>query len=240
MRRLSTLGGALALGLGALLLLGAFQPPPAPTRWVTDPDGALSAPTRERLDQRLEAYQQATGHQVIVWIGRSTGDVPLEDWAARTFEAWGVGQKKLDDGVAVFVFMQDRHMRIEVGYGLEPVVPDAVASRIIREVAVPRLRAGDVDGAVSGSVDALLARISGEAPAPTNPQLPQLHVSPAQLVLLVIVAVILLAFAITHPRLAMFLLFNLLSGNSRRGGSSGGGFSGGGGRSGGGGASGSW
>ena len=84
-----------------------------------------------------------------MWIGQTTGGMPIEDWAVRAFAAWRVGRKGIDDGVALFVFADDRKVRIEVGYGLEDRVPDAVASRIIGDRSIPRLRAGDRDGAVT-------------------------------------------------------------------------------------------
>lgn len=80
----------------------------------------------------------------------------MEDWATRTFNAWRIGRKDINDGVALFVFSEDRKLRIEVGLGLEQVLTNAVAARIIREVAVPKLRAGDQDGAIAATVDALL------------------------------------------------------------------------------------
>src|SRR5512143_1299875 len=70
--------------------------PPAPTRWCTDEAGFLSRPTVDSLDARLENYERQTGHQLLVWIGRSLGrDQALEDWAVRAFEAWKVGRKGL-------------------------------------------------------------------------------------------------------------------------------------------------
>ena len=87
---------------------------------------------------------------------RAPGEHALEDWATRTFNAWRIGRKDINDGVALFVFSEDRKLRIEVGLGLEQVLTNAVAARIIREVAVPKLRAGDQDGAIAATVDALL------------------------------------------------------------------------------------
>src|SRR4029079_19071820 len=118
-----------------------------------------------KLTTQLEDYERGTGHQVIVWIDRTTGGVPIEDWAVRAFAAWGVGRKGHDDGVALFVFSDDRKLRIEVGYGLEGAVPDARAARIVKNEMVPRIRAGDRDGAVKAGVDSLIAAIGG-APEP--------------------------------------------------------------------------
>ncbi|WP_224248259.1 TPM domain-containing protein [Hyalangium gracile] len=241
---------ALAVLLSCLGALAAgFQPPPAPTRWVTDTAGFLSESTRRSLDARLQKYERDTGRQVIVWIGQDTEGVPLEEWAARTFEAWGIGKRGRDDGLAVFVFAGERRIRIEVGYGLEPVVPDAVASRIISEEALPRFREGEADTGVIAAVDALLGTLGGE----TSPPPPVSRVrggseqapSTGEKILYMLLGIALLIFVITHPRLAFYLLLQILSsGGGRRGGrwggSAGGSFRGGGGRSGGGGASGAW
>lgn len=246
------LSATLAVALASLALSclpsppGARIPPP-PDRWVSDGVGLLSPDTRLSLDRRLEQLERDTGHQVVVWIGRSTSGVPIEDWAARTFQAWGVGRKGLDDGAVLFVLTDDRRARLEVGYGLEERVPDAVAHRIVQERVVAGLRSGDPDRALAGAVDDLTAAITGapgtaaRAPPPVARQ-PQSRPVPgtAQLVLWAIVGVFFLVLLATHPSLALWLLFNVASGGRGGGGGGRGGFSGGGGRSGGGGASGSW
>jgi len=230
--------------LSVLAALAVATPalPAPPTHWVEDHAGFLSPATRTALDHRLEAYEQATGHQVIVWIGQTIGDADLADWAVRTFAAWKVGREGIDDGVAVFILAQDRTIDIEVGYGLEGQVPDAIASRIIREVMLPRIRAGDRDGAVTAGVDALLASIEGKPwqPGTTAPTRPTL--TTGQWIGAGIVGVLLLILFITHPRFALLLLWTIAArgGGGLFGGGGGGGFGGGGGRSGGGGARGSW
>ncbi|MBI5543131.1 MAG: TPM domain-containing protein [Deltaproteobacteria bacterium] len=244
---------ALALGLAAACLPASQRGaiPPAPRQWVTDHAGFLSPATRARLDERLAAAERTTGNQIIVYIDRSIGSASLEEWAARAFEAWGVGRKGLDNGAVLFVLADDRKARIEVGYGLEDRIPDAVAVRIVRDVLIPRIQAGDRDGAVEAAVERMLAAAAPEAPSssapgqpgaarttgPPRPRAP----SPMETALLVLVGIALLVLFATNPTLAVWLLINLASGGragGRRGG--GGGFSGGGGRSGGGGASGSW
>src|SRR5258708_5644791 len=119
---------ARALGL----LLFALAAPPAPARWVTDDAQAMTPAARAALDQKLEAYERATGHQIVVYVARSTAGEPVEDWAARTFAQWKIGRTGLDDGVALFVFTDDHTARIEVGYGLEDVLTDVASSRILR------------------------------------------------------------------------------------------------------------
>ena len=166
---LVALAGVFVIALASPSWAAETPIPPPPTTWVTDTAGLLSQATRDALEQRLAAYNHATGHQLIVWIGSTTGDAPLEDWTIRAFTKWKVGRKKLDDGLALFMFTQDRKVRIEVGYGLEGVVTDAIASEIIRNEIVPRMRSGDADGAVTAGVSALLATIGGEQGASPKP-----------------------------------------------------------------------
>ncbi len=240
-RRLTgAVGGAICILLLVFPSGAAETPiPSVPDRWVTDAAGFLSEVVRQDLDSRLAEFERSTGHQVIVYIGRTTGDAPIEDWAVRAFESWRVGRKGIDDGLVLFLMADDRRMRIEVGYGLEGTVTDAVASRIIHEVMTPRLQAGDNDGAVRNAVDSLISILGGkgESGTPATPA-----AKPLSLVQLIFIGFLVLGFLIlliTHPALAIWLLINLISGG-RGGGGGGGGFSGGGGRSGGGGASGSW
>jgi uncharacterized protein len=221
----------------------AAQIPSAPDRWVTDTAAFLSAGTRQQLDDRLAAYEQQTGHQVLVWIGRTTSGDSVEDWSARAFQAWKVGRRGLDDGLVLFIFSDDHRLRIEVGYGLEERIPDAVASRVIRDVLVPGIRAGDRDAAVSAGVDALLAAAQAGTwnPKPSVgwAQLPT--AAKARLVLFGVAVAAFLIFLLLNPRAALRLLFLWsLMGRRRGGGPRGPTFSGGGGRSGGGGASGGW
>jgi uncharacterized protein len=251
---------AAALAVVALLVAAgtraAEAPIPAPpARWVTDTVGLLDRALIARLDARLEGYEKQTGHQVVVWIGASSGDTPLDDFAVRTFEKWKPGRKGLDDGLLLIVLARDRKIAIEVGYGLEDRVPDAKASRIINEVMVPRLKANDPNGAVSGGVEALLTAVEGKpfvsepGAAPARPA-PRAGPSIGRLVFYGIVGLLLLILVITNPGLALNLLFIVGSrgfgggfGGGGFGGGGfggGGGFSGGGGRSGGGGARGSW
>ncbi|HEX7554759.1 MAG TPA: TPM domain-containing protein, partial [Geothrix sp.] len=93
MRRLLVLIGLLAGLWGGLGLGAQAAPPPPPERWVTDGSNLLSPTMRDGLDRRLQAYQAGTGHQVLVWIGGTTGADPLEDWTVRAFAAWKVGRK---------------------------------------------------------------------------------------------------------------------------------------------------
>ncbi|MHB8799033.1 MAG: TPM domain-containing protein [Thermoanaerobaculia bacterium] len=233
--------------LASVAAFAAEAPLPAPpARWATDDAGFLSPEAVSRLDARLEGFERATGHQVLVWIGDTTAQTPVEDWAVRTFAAWKVGRKGLDDGLVVFVLAKDRKIRIEVGYGLEEKVPDAVASRVIREVIAPRIQAGDPDGALDAGVGALFGAIrpdlaaGGLAPSPEGPSPEARRLTPLQLVFAGLLVVGFLVLLVTNPGLAFYLLVSILSGGRGGGGGGGGGYSGGGGRSGGGGATGGW
>lgn len=236
-----------------------FTIPPTPDHYVTDNAGALSSATRSAVESKLQAYERATGHQVVVWIGKSTGDVPLETWTGETADHWKIGRHGHDDGAVLFVFMQDHKVRIEVGYGLEGSLTDADSYRIIQNVILPRMRSGDVDGAVSSGVAAILRTITPSYAAVTPPPaLSQENDGGAQIGL-IIAFVILVIFV---PILIQVIFFrrvgHLITSRGGRGaflgggflgfggggfgggGFGGGGFSAGGGGFGGGGASGGW
>lgn len=220
--------------------------PPAPTRWVTDTANFMSPAAATSLNSQLENYEHSTGHQLIVYIGQTTGDAPIEDWTVRAFQQWKVGRKGIDDGLVLFIMAADHKLRFEVGYGLEPIVPDATAGRVINEVIVPRIRAGDPDGAVTSGMGAVMMVIGGGSLPPPPRQARGGQARPltlAELIIYGIIGLLILIVFVTHPSLAMYLLFSILSGGRGGGGDwggGGGGFGGGGGRSGGGGASGSW
>lgn len=229
--------------MGAICLLGLFTVaaagpiPPPPTRWVTDNAGFLSGSTAETLNERLRRYQDATGHQVLVWIGKTTGGDPIEDWAERAFKQWRICRQRYDDGLILFIMADDRTARIEVGYGLEGQVPDATASRIINESLIAKIKAGDRDGAVSESVDRLLGAIGGEdGETGSGGATP---IEPFQVGFTIFLIVIVIVISIRYPAVGYYIL-SILTSSSRRGGGGGSGPLGGGGRSGGGGASGRW
>lgn len=134
--------------------------PSTPTQYVTDTQGVLSAQTVAQLDTELASYEHATGHQVVVYIGDTTGDEPLEQWTVDTAERWGIGRKNHDDGAVLFLLMKDHKVRIEVGYGLEPYLTDAQSFWIVENTILPKMRAGDVDAAVQDGVDRILATIT--------------------------------------------------------------------------------
>lgn len=171
-RRLWTawLGMVLALAAPLATVLaqdGLVAIPPLQTR-ITDTTSTLNASRVQALTARLAQLEQETGAQIAVLMIPSTGSEAIEQYAVRAFESWKLGRQKVDDGILVVVAKDDRALRIEVGYGLEGVVTDAQAARIIRDQIGPRFAQGDFDGGVQAGVDSLVALVQGEAlPPPT-------------------------------------------------------------------------
>lgn len=234
---------ALVLLLSAAFFVAAVaQIPPSPSQWVTDTAGFLSPQTVESLNSELQALADSSGRQVLVYIGKTTAGIPLEDFATKVFNSWKPGRKGLDDGLILFIFSEDKKIKIEVGYGLEDKIPDIVAGRIINDVLIPKIQAADPDGAVRDAVRAIERALGADASAEpvSKPEFRKAGVF--QTIGIIIAIVVFLIIFITNPRLALWLLFNILSGGRGGGfgGGGGGGFRGGGGRSGGGGASGGW
>jgi uncharacterized protein len=130
---------------------------------VVDEAEILSAATRERLTAALKAHEDATTNQIAVLTVPTIGGESVEDYAARVFAAWKLGQKGKDNGVLVVIVPQDRKMRIEVGYGLEGTLTDVAASRIVRGVMTPQFKAGNFDqGTLDGTL-AVVAQLEGRA-----------------------------------------------------------------------------
>jgi uncharacterized protein len=137
--------------------------PPSPARHLTDNAGVLKAATIDEINRRLETFEQETSTQVVVMLNSKMPDgAALDDYATRLFQAWKIGQRGKDNGVLLLIFIQDRRMKIEVGYGLEGALPDVTAKRIIEDEIGPRFRAGDYDGGVTAGVNAILAATKGE------------------------------------------------------------------------------
>jgi uncharacterized protein len=208
----------LFLLLPAVLVAQDVPIPPAPTQWVTDTAGFLSASDVERLNAKLRSYEEQTQHQLLVYIGTTTGQVPIEDWANRAFEKWKIGRKGIDDGLALFIMAKDRRLRIEVGYGLEPKVPDLLANRIIQETIVPRIRAGDNAGAIEAGMQAVTQAIGQPLPGEAlQPQTARGRPTAGQLGLLGIMGIVVVLVLMASPAFAIWVLMSLFSGRNRRG-----------------------
>lgn len=146
-------------------LLGVAQNalPPAPTEFVTDRAGILPAETRQQLNGQLAELERTDSTQVVVWIEPALpAGASLEDYVNRLFAAWKIGQKNKDNGVLLAIFINDRRLRIETGYGLEGALPDALAGRIINDEITPRFRAQDYAGGVAAGVNAIVGAVRGE------------------------------------------------------------------------------
>jgi uncharacterized protein len=142
--------------------------PPLKAR-VTDLTGTLTREQQTALERQLAAFEAKKGAQVAVLMVKSTAPETVEQYAVRVEETWQLGRKGIDDGVLLLVAKDDRRLWIEVGYGLEGALPDAIAKRIIDEDIVPRFKQGDFDGGVRAGVDRILRVIEGEAlPAPPS------------------------------------------------------------------------
>jgi len=137
-------------------------PIPALSGRVVDLNGALGADQKRELEASLEAFEKRKGSQIAVLITGTTFPEPIESFALRVAEAWKIGRKGVDDGIVVVIAKSDQAMRIEVGYGLEGAVPDAVAKRLIEEEFIPGFRAGDFYGGVRAGLDRLMRVIDGE------------------------------------------------------------------------------
>ncbi|HEX9819314.1 MAG TPA: TPM domain-containing protein [Methylomirabilota bacterium] len=153
----------------------------------------LPPDARQRLETRLAEGEQATGAQMVIAIFPSLEGESLEDFGIRLAERWRVGDKKLDNGVILLVFVQERRLRMEVGYGLESVLPDAVAARIIGDSVTPRFREQRYAAGLEAAVDAVYARVEARS-VPAAPGHP-LGVSPWVLGLFVLFGVVALLLA---------------------------------------------
>jgi uncharacterized protein len=223
--------------------LFAFQIPSKPDGYVTDQAGLLPSQAKQDLETMLRSFEEQTSNQVVVATFPSLDGENLEDISMKIAEKWKPGQKGKDNGAILLIFQNDRKMRIEVGYGLEGVLPDALAGQIISQVIAPKFKQGDYFEGISLGVQAIIAATKGEYKA--QPPKDKTYTK--------------LFFLLALLFGMQFLARNSGSGIGRRGGRyggyfvppmggfrrggggfSGGGFSGGGGGFGGGGASGGW
>jgi uncharacterized protein len=161
---------AAAVLCAASLLLGPFAPlsaqglveVPSLSSPVTDLTGTLTPDQVAALEAKLRTFEAGKGSQVAVLVVQSTEPETVEQYALRVVEAWKLGREGVDDGALLLVALGDRRVRIEVGYGLEGALPDAIANRIIDEDIVPAFRRGDAYGGIATGVDRMLRVIEGE------------------------------------------------------------------------------
>jgi len=128
---------------------------------VNDYAGILSESVTDSLGIILKDHEQRTSNQVVVLTIQSLAGESIEDFANRVFNEWKLGQKDRDNGILIVVVPDERRMRIEVGYGLEGVLPDIVAGRIIQNIMAPRFREGDYNGGITAGVEAVTGILEG-------------------------------------------------------------------------------
>jgi uncharacterized protein len=141
----------------------ANVPPSAPKNYFNDFAGVTRPGTGSELERQLEQFERTQSVQIVVAIfSKLPEGEALEDFTQRTAAAWKVGRKASNNGVVFFAFIQDRKMRIEVGYGLEGKIPDAIARRITSEQIKPHFQRGDYDAGIRAGTRALMQAAAGE------------------------------------------------------------------------------
>lgn len=189
--------GRLTLALCAAVLAAApalaqqLQPVPALERRVTDLTGTLTPAETQELESRLAAFEQHKGSQIAILLVPTTEPEGIEQFAIRVAEQWKLGRKGVDDGALLLVAIQDHNLRLEVGYGLEGVLPDVIAKRIVSDVITPYFRQGDYYGGLRAGVDRIIRVVEGEPlPEPERGWRGDVGVGQALLPLLLIFAVV--------------------------------------------------
>jgi uncharacterized protein len=147
--------------------------------WVTDMAGVLSPEQKAQLNRLIDQLERDTGAEIAVVILRRTQGATPKEYATELFNRWGVGKREADNGVLLLVSLGDRRVEIETGYGMEAILPDAVAGEILDTAVVPRFRAGDIPGGVIAGVEAIAARIrDAQASGAYEPSVPSMPYSP--------------------------------------------------------------
>ncbi|HYM42040.1 MAG TPA: TPM domain-containing protein [Steroidobacteraceae bacterium] len=163
---------ALLLGLAVLAAAQDLQPVPKLAARVTDLTGTLTAGQQNSLEQKLAAFEAAKGSQLAVLIVPATGSEDIFQYSFRVADTWKLGRKevggkRVDDGALLVVAKNDRKLWIQVGYGLEGVLTDAMCNRIISETLRPAFRQGNYYAGIDAALDQMIRLIQGEAlPAP--------------------------------------------------------------------------
>lgn len=140
----------------------AFVDVPKLSSRVTDLTGTLNSSQVQALETKLAAFEQKKGSQIAVLILPTTQPEDIAEYGIKVADLWRIGRKGVDDGVIFIIAKDDRKMRLEVGYALEGVIPDAIAKRIIAETVTPYFKAGDFPGGINAGVDQLIGLIEGE------------------------------------------------------------------------------
>jgi uncharacterized protein len=252
----SQLHAVLAFFLLLLLFLPAFALDfPALTGRVVDEANILDASTRAALTDKLATLEAKTTDQLVVVTLKSLQGTAIEDFGYQLGRRWQIGQKDKNNGVLLIVAPNEKQVRIEVGYGLEGTLTDAISKLIIENGILPRFRANDIPGGITRGVDDIISVLTGDAEEwkqraarrpdtiSRSPSTQSDSIWPGILLVLggvvIIVVCVMWAGAFCLEILRLLAMVAMSSGGGRDSGG-GGGFSGGGGSFGGGGASGRW
>ncbi len=248
------------LTLCALLVITFFtppatastpEPPAVPQDYVVDLAGIIRDDVRNQLDAYLTELEKKTTAQVLVLTIQSLDGEDIESFSLRTAEKWKLGQKGKDNGVLIVVAVKDRKYRLEVGYGLESILPDSMVGSLGREYLVPYFRKGDYSTGIFNATLAVIRTIASHEGVQITelPGIPRINGEdgrkpigiPGAVTLIIFFLVAIILF-VTYPHQCLLLLFASSLGGRGRGwyGGGYGGFGGGGGGFGGGGASGGW
>lgn len=248
---------ALIILLVATLPANATPNFPPLTGRVVDDANVLSPAVRDQLEQKLQTLEDRTTRQVVVVTLPTLGGYDIADYGYQLGRHWGIGQKGTNNGVLFIIAPSEKKVRIEVGYGLEPVLTDALSEVILSSAVLPKFRSGDVQGGIVDGTNAIIGQLSLDDPAAkaraaeARQQTEAPPFNPILLLLIIFFVVSILGRIFRGTRRSgsmMWALPFLFMGGGGRGyaggfgggGFGGGGFSGGGGSFGGGGASGSW
>jgi uncharacterized protein len=234
----------------ALPLLAAEVIPPAPAKYFNDYANVVAVNTADQLNEALANFERESSSQIVVAVfPKMQSDSSIEDYTVRVARAWKVGQQDVNNGVVLFVFIQDRKMYIQVGYGLEGKLPDALCKRIIEDEIKPHFKNGNYTAGLTAGVQSLVEAARGEYKGTgrtvaegrgARGSLPPLAV------LFIIIFIVIMVLFTRGTRRSRWGGGWVIGGGGGGwsggggGGWSGGGFSGGGGSFGGGGAGGSW
>ena len=157
----------LSLIVAFMVMVGSVRPvdaqvPPPSKSLVTDLGDFLEPVEERALERKLRAYQDSTSTQIAVLTVQDLGGMDSQEFALEVGRTWGVGQEGQDNGVVFLISRDERQIRLEVGYGLEGALPDALASRIIRDVVTPSFKQGQFFAGINAAVDLVMAAAAGE------------------------------------------------------------------------------
>jgi uncharacterized protein len=224
--------------------------PDPPKQWTADYVDILTEREENRLNSMLRTYEDTTSNQLMVAIFQNAQGYPVEDFSIRLAEKWLVGQRSRDNGIILAIFMEERKIRVEVGYGLEDVVPDAVAIQIAQNVISPSFKEGKYQQGIFEGVEALMKAAAGKYKGMDKKGGGKKNKIRVPYVFMVFIFIFILSLFRRRRSTSVssrgyrnsgpFWWGGIGGGRSGGGGFGGGGFSGGGGSFGGGGATGSW